>query len=105
MTDVPAPSPSSDPCPEWCCGDHDEEGYHQSCFEILPAVVPLPPGCDGEGRSEEATELSVAAYRYSHSSAVWVAITEGRQTLDVSLESARRLHACLARLLEQLERV
>ncbi|KZE43294.1 hypothetical protein AVW09_00700 [Microbacterium sp. T32] len=57
------------------------------------------------GESVEATEFSVqASQRVLGDSTIWVTIAGEKQYIDVTVESAARLHDALSQLLDRLRR-
>ena len=101
-------------CPAWCARahdgqDHPSDRYHATPHVFVPVVVPARSSKDvnaaGRGESAEATEFSVqASQRVLGDSTTWVAIVGEQQYIDVTVESAARLHAALGQLLDKLWR-
>lgn len=103
------PSWLSEPCPEWCSGDHDDQQcpadhQHQSLQRWQPAVVlHRRRGEDGAiVRYAEATEFCVVAMRYADEQDTWVAIATETQQFELSRESADRLYAELRSVLDKM---
>lgn len=84
-------------CPSWCIADHaaeDEPGdvRHRGEVAVVPAVVVER----GEpGTAELLVELSAAVGRPGP----WVYVGDGWSGFSLDLDSARRLHAGLGRVL------
>lgn len=99
---------ASTDCPSWCEREHvtdvSSDQIHQGRLDSVPVVAlnrSFPKG-GAFSRSVEATEAVVFAYQYVDDTEMWIAIVEEesqQQCLEISLESARRLHRCLTALL------
>uniref|UniRef100_UPI003D6D575E DUF6907 domain-containing protein n=1 Tax=Microbacterium proteolyticum TaxID=1572644 RepID=UPI003D6D575E len=104
------PSGCESSCPAWCSGDHEgqdlpSDRYHQSVQTLVPVVIPVRLSNatrDGEQRHEAAEFSLQASQSVSGDRTVWVAIVGERQFIDVTLESAARIHTALGALLDQL---
>lgn len=100
------------PCPTWCDGKHNdqemvEDRRHHSEYQVVPVIqrqVRWPRGTRGPGDEVEGDELNVLAFRDVGARETWVAIANDRQTLEVTLESAVRLHSALGKLIMRLRR-
>ncbi len=94
-----------DPCPAWCAGkhmgdQHPEDRAHYS--EALPFPVVIPTGQAYRKRGAEPAEFMVCMRRYQGEAETWVFIGNGedtRMSIEISLESARRLCRRLTDLL------
>lgn len=99
----------SEPCPTWCEGRHDDQNMvddrrHCSTYEVVPIIQPSerwPRGRHRPTDEVEADELNVLAFRDVGARETWVAVANDRQHLEVTLESAVRLHAALGILLSR----
>jgi len=97
----------TEPCPDWCDGRHDgqemvDDRRHCSDYEVVPIIQPSerwPRGRHRPNDDVEAEELNVLAFRDVSARETWVAIANDRQKVEVTLESAVRLHAALGVLL------
>jgi hypothetical protein len=108
------PSWLAELCPSWCSGDHEGQDhpadrYHHSPQVLVPVVVPTRGvrhrTVASKDRAVEPAEFSVLALRpVGDEWTTWVAVVGERQFLEVTLESAVRLHGALGELLEQLRR-
>lgn len=106
---MPSPSRPSwltRPCPLWCAGEHYEtdqaaERSHQGSSHHVPVV--LLGRYSGEAgrviRDITAAEFDVLRYRYLDGQHDWLFIGDSDHQLDLSLESAHRLHAALGAVL------
>lgn len=105
--EIERPDWLSEPCPAWCDGRHDDQNMvddrrHCSTYEVVPIIQPSegwPRGRHRPNDDVEADELNVLAFRDVGARETWVALANDRQHLEVTLESAVRLHAALGRLL------
>lgn len=100
------------PCPAWCRVDHQDQShrddrYHQSRQILVPVVVPkrvtVGDVCASSDRAVEPDEMAALALRpVSGTSQTWVALVGERQFIEVTLESAVRLHAALREILDEV---
>lgn len=96
----------SEPCPAWCSGDHRNQEHpadrrHESAYLVIPIIQPLDGGT-AAGDAVEADELNIVAVRRVGARETWVALASESQALEVSAESASRLHDTLGTLLSLL---
>lgn len=98
-------------CPAWCAGEHADQDHpsdrqHQSEQDWQPAIMlnrRLARDPAGAVRRDvEAAEFCVVAFRYAGDWQTWVAVANDDQRIEVTRESAHRLHAALGRLLDLL---
>lgn len=100
----------TEPCPSWCDGEHADQNHpddrrHHSSYHVVPIIqqassrdrTQLP------GDDVEADQLNVLATRRVGARETWVAIANDQQKLELTPESARRLHAALGDLIEGIE--
>ncbi|RRJ85701.1 hypothetical protein EG850_12320 [Gulosibacter macacae] len=100
----------TEPCPIWRDGRHDdqemtEDRRHHSEYQVVPVIqrqVRWPRGTRGAGDEVEGDELNVLAFRDVGARETWIAIANDRQHVEVTLESALRLHAALGDMLDQI---
>lgn len=100
----------TEPCPAWCDGRHAdqemaEDRRHHSDSRVVPVIqrhVRWPRGTHGAGDEVEGDELNVLAFRDVGARETWVAIANDRQHVEVTVESAVRLHAAIGMLLDEL---
>lgn len=101
----------SDTCPRWCVTQHDDadegwDGHHASTHVLVPVITPrVGQGFGGNlERHVEATDVAMLAQRRADEPATtWIHIVGERQSLEVTLESARRLHGELGQLLDRVD--
>ncbi|MBF4561171.1 hypothetical protein ITJ43_03395 [Microbacterium sp. VKM Ac-2870] len=106
------PSWLTEPCPLWCQEDHADQDhpldrYHQSRQIFVPVVAAprrsqevnaLSGWADGESE-----EIAVLALRpVGDATRMWVAIVGERYFIEVSVESAMRIHAALGEILNEV---
>lgn len=91
-------------CPHWCSGDHEDQDHAQDRYHHTPQVlIPVVVNAPGVGPVAEATEFAVLASQPVDSAGeIWVAVVGERQFIEVTVESAARLHTALGALLDQL---
>jgi len=96
------------PCPAWCREEHalqdqPRDRRHDTAPEHVPVIrLDRRLGETEVERVMDASEFMLGAYQYLDDSEVWVFVGDDEQHIEVSLESARRVHAALTRLLERL---
>lgn len=106
------PSWLTEPCPSWCHVDHADQDhvddrYHQSKQVLIPVVIPQRVA-DGDAGSRAvcapaASEVAVLALQpVGDCSQTWVAVVGERQFIEVTLESATRLHTALGEVLSDV---
>lgn len=107
----PRPAWLTESCPSWCSGDHDGQNYpvdrlHLSSMTTIPVIERVRIR-DAETTQiipqAEPVEATVVIVQMVGDRDVWVAVGTETQQLEVTLESARRLHHHLARLLRDLD--
>ncbi|GAA3664148.1 DUF6907 domain-containing protein [Microbacterium marinilacus] len=96
-------------CPAWCDGQHDEQRLledqrHHSEYEIAAVIQHRQriPGADTAPDEVEADELNIVAYRDVDARETWVVIANDRQHVEVTAESAARVHVALGQLLKRI---
>ena len=107
MTGPVRPEWLNEECPRWCSGEHDAQWHpadrlHESEGAVVPAITLTRRFDDPRVevvRVVEPTELVVVVRRYVGQRETWVAIADDRQRIEVTLESAHRLHEALTRVL------
>lgn len=94
-------------CPVWCSLRHDVTGdsdelVHEGVHQVVAGVVLERRQQRGGGRMRQAVpvELGAVRYRYAGDDEDWIYLGDGRQGLDLSPESAKRLARAVHRLLE-----
>ncbi|WP_416779404.1 DUF6907 domain-containing protein [Microbacterium lacticum] len=102
----------TEPCPAWCRADHHDQDhpddrFHQSRQILVPVVVPKRVTVEDVSASSdhavEPDEMAVLALLpVGQISQAWVAVVGERQFIEVTLESAVRLHAALGEILDEL---
>lgn len=110
LTPSERPEWLTEPCPAWCDGKHDdqemvEDRRHHSEYHVVPVIQKLqrwPRATRGAGDEVEGDELSVLAFRDVGARETWIAIANDRQHVEVTVESAVRLHTALGKLVKQL---
>lgn len=111
MTGSVRPDWLNEDCPRWCSGEHDDQWHpadriHESDLAVVPATTINGQFDDPHLeviRSVLPTELIVVVRRYVEERETWVAIADGRQRVEVTLESAHRLHEALTRALRDAD--
>ncbi len=102
----------SEPCPAWCGGDHSGQHCpvdrrHESEYVIVP-VIQQTTRWRGDARDPlrtvTPTELNVVVFRDVGDDETWVAVANDAQHLEISVESARRLHRALGEALTHVLR-
>lgn len=98
----------SEPCPSWCCGDHEgqEHPADRRHFSDLP-TVPVTTlvrhvSADHPStieRDAAATDFTVELSRYVGDQDIWLFVGDEGEGIEVSLESARRLHRAMDEVL------
>lgn len=106
MSEQSDPAAPAEPCPPWCDGEHIEPGdatcgRHQSATRVVPIIQPRGHG-HRPGDDVAGAELSVLAFRDIGRRETWIAIAGEEQALELTLESARRLHAAFGALLHDI---
>ncbi|MFC7925166.1 DUF6907 domain-containing protein [Microbacterium laevaniformans] len=106
------PSWLVEPCPPWCHEDHADQDhpvdrYHQSRQILVPVVAPKRATVEdvsaSSDRAVESDEMAVLALQpVGQTSHTWVAMVGEHRFLEVTLESAVRLHAALGEILDEL---
>ncbi len=119
---ITTPFPAHDPCPAWCVVDHrDDDPLDLAAGDLAhlstPRHVPIVLNLTEHGWTDAAhaagvvagpsgvrsAEFAVVARCYPRQPDVWVYVgNEERFGLDISAESARRLHAALGQLLSDI---
>lgn len=98
-------TPPTADCPAWCIGhdadtpDEADDHLHEAAPAFVPCIV-LERSTDGTGSIHHypaAVELSLVRYQYRTGDDIWLYIGDGSRSLDISLESARRLVRVLGR--------
>ncbi|WP_374699909.1 DUF6907 domain-containing protein [Microbacterium sp. B24] len=91
-------------CPSWCSGDHEGQDHAQDRYHFSPQVlVPVVTTERGTRPGAEATEFAVLASQpVGQATDIWVAVVGERQFIEVTVESAVRLHVALGALIDQL---
>ncbi|MBF4563300.1 hypothetical protein ITJ43_14290 [Microbacterium sp. VKM Ac-2870] len=106
------PSWLTEPCPSWCQADHQDQDhpddrYHQS-RQVLVSVVAPKSATGGDasatsGRTFEPDEMTVLAlHPVAQVTVPWVVVVGERQFIEVTLESAIRIHAALGEILYEV---
>lgn len=98
----------TEPCPAWCDGEHVDQHLvadrrHHSGYHVVPIIQARghwPTARQTRSDDVEADELNILAFRDVGAWETWVAIANDRQHVEVTFESAQRLHRALGRLLE-----
>lgn len=95
-------------CPPWCRGDHSgqempTDRLHASAIDGVPVITmnrhrPAEPGRELL-RVVEASEFDVTRHRFVGDAETWVSVGDDQQHIELTLESARRLHIALGRVL------
>ncbi len=96
-------------CPHWCDRDHDDhppppDGRHQSTPIWLPVTTLHRSTGDALPRRRDAVaeDAWLLAMRYMGDRETWVAIATEHQQIELTPESAARLHDALGTLLTLL---
>lgn len=99
----------TEPCPAWCDGEHADQHLeadrrHHSDYFVVPIIQQhyWPHGSLRVGDDVEADELNVLAFRDVGARETWIALANDQQKLELTAESAKRLHAALGCLLERM---
>lgn len=96
-------------CPVWCDGDHGdqhllEDRRHHSDYRIVPVIqhrADLSWGHPPSPDDVDADQLNALARRDVGAQETWVVIANDAQRVEVTLESAARLHRALGGLLDR----
>lgn len=105
------PAAFDDPCPPWCDEDHDHDhdsGVDERCHRSTPAWFPAvvlrrrARGAAPPGRHAVAEDAWLLALRYADDDETWVAFATEHQQIELSPESAARLHRALGELLPRI---
>lgn len=99
----------SEPCPGWCSGDHRGQAFpadrrHESEHVLVPVIQRRTEWSTRDLHPTHVVEpdaLTLAVVREVEQAETWVAVASDHQCLEITLESARRLHGALGRLLEE----
>lgn len=96
-----------DPCPSWCAGDHErnEPSHVEDHLHAVEVNVPViragsPPFRNGAD-VVEGLDFIVVMRRYAGQSETWLYVGDGENTnrsIEITVESARRLVTVLGRL-------
>lgn len=95
-----------EPCPPWCTGDHSGQDFvvdrhHESPLMTIPVIqqITVWPAVDAEPRHLlDAGELVLVLTRPVGGDETFVVIADERTRLQVTVESARRLHRAMENL-------
>lgn len=107
MSIIDRPAWLTEPCPAWCSEDHSAQECppdrrHESEVIVLPVIqrtAHWPRGAAAPVHGATAEEYVVVAFREVGTTESWVVVANEQKQLEVSLESAVRLHAVLGELL------
>ncbi|MFT4259494.1 DUF6907 domain-containing protein [Microbacterium sp.] len=100
----------TEPCPAWCDGEHagqhlEDDRCHHSDYRVVPIIQQQrrwPRPALRPGDDVEAGELNVLTFRSVGARETWIAIANDQQKLELTHESACRLHAALGSLLRDV---
>lgn len=107
MSDQNAPTPDAELlCPKWCCAQHGRETHpddnrHESQIVTVPVVVlerVESPGGERLLRHPDTAEVFLALHQHLGESETWVALGLDGRGVDLTLESAQRVHLALGDL-------
>lgn len=103
-------TPTADSCPSWCEGffctnrELPPDRMHRSSVAEVAGVM-RSRWLDAENgrvvRSAEPITLNVLATQYAGERRVWIVISTEDRALEISVETARELHAELGELLRR----
>lgn len=100
--------PADPDCPQWCRAQHDDEIHpddrrHESEIVVVPVVenapTSAPAGNGAAHRQPDSAEVFLVIHQQLGEPDVWVALGAGGRGMDLSLESAQRVHLALGDLL------
>lgn len=101
----PSTHPEAPPCPSWCVRDHADQDpddqLHEGYTRLVGAItLERSPGeaPNSIARRAVAAELTITRYQYPDDPDEWIYIGDGRNGLDLSIESVRRLVRVLGRV-------
>lgn len=98
----------TEPCPFWCDRNHQRQEHpvdrtHSSEHGMVPVIVHDRTLALGNGEPAVfADEFAIFALRHVRDPETWVAIASDHQHIEVSVESAERLHRKLEAVLSML---
>lgn len=95
-------------CPQWCRAQHGDEIHpddrrHESEIVVVPVVenarTSPSAGNDAAHRRPDSAEVFLVVHQQLDESDVWVGLGVDGRGMDLSLESAQRVHLALGDLL------
>ncbi|MVT26658.1 DUF6907 domain-containing protein [Nesterenkonia alkaliphila] len=95
-------------CPQWCRAQHGDEIHpddrrHESEIVVIPVVkntrTTAPAGNGAAHRRPDSAEAFLVIHQQLDESDVWIGLGADGRGMDLSLESAQRVHQALGDLL------
>ncbi len=100
-------------CPRWCRAQHGGEIHpddrrHESEIVVVPVVenarTSAPAGSGAAYRRADSAEVFLVVHQQLGEPDVWVSLGLDGRGMDLSLESAQRVHQALGDLLGEVSR-
>lgn len=100
--------PAGPDCPRWCRAQHGDEIHpedrrHESEIVVVPVVenarTSAPAGNGAAYRRADSAEVFLVIHQQLGEPDVWVGLGVDGRGMDLSLESAQRVHQALGDLL------